>query len=85
MRNVFRIGNGGTDGVLRSHPRLGKSIVAGVKVFAILLHLREYVLVGGELSVETEQLLLFLSHLTDVDLVLPGWQHRGRRGLESVC
>jgi len=69
LGNVFWTRNCSSDCVLRRDSRFRHGVVARIKVLAVLLDLAEDVLVGGELAVETEELLLLLRHGADVDLL----------------
>lgn len=84
VRNVFRMGDSSADRGLRSHAGLGEGIVTRVKVFAILLYFGEHVLMGGELAVEAEELLLLLGQSANVNLLALSRQHCERYELERV-
>jgi len=77
MRNVLWIGNRRPYSVLWTDASFGQSIITRVKVFAILLHLSEDILMGREFAIQTEEFLLLLSQLADINLVALCRKHIG--------
>jgi len=80
MRNVFWIGDCRAHGVLRTDACFGQGIITRVEIFAVLLHLGEDILMRWEFTIKTEELLLLLSQLADVNLLELCRMH----GLEST-
>lgn len=75
MGNVLRIGDGSTDVFAGGLASFRQRIVSGIKELPVFLHLRQHILVGGKLAIQTKELLLLFGQSTDVDLVAPGWEH----------
>jgi len=77
MRDVLWIRNRRPYSVLWTDAGFGQSIITGVKVLAILLHLSEGILMGREFAIQTEEFLLLLSQLADINLVALCRKHIG--------
>jgi len=83
MWNVLWIGNCRAHRILRTDPGFGQSIIARVEVLAILRHPSKDILMGREFAIQTEELLLLLSQLANINLLelcrMHDWKARGLR------
>jgi len=69
MWDVLWIGNRCTHCVLWTDASFGQGIITRIEVLPIFLHPSEDILVRREFAVQTEELLLLLSQLADINLL----------------